>query len=113
MKGSAALTFVYTSFPSVLVQAGLLHDFSFPSCGCDACDETWESSADGLEWTTLEAFGSSRARLWNCSQGPRPAAASTEVAILFTITFSVPRPHSTAAGCAVVDQRRLENLPSP
>lgn len=47
---SASLTFVCTSFPSVIVHAGLLHDFLYPVCGCDACDETWEHLADELEW---------------------------------------------------------------
>src|SRR5690554_2561679 len=36
---AASLTFVYTSFPGVTVHAGLLHDFPFPDCGCDACDD--------------------------------------------------------------------------
>ena len=49
----ASLTFVYTSFPGVMVHAGLLHDFPFPSCGCDACDESLEGVADELEWTVL------------------------------------------------------------
>lgn len=56
---AAALTFVYTSYPSVIVHAGILHDFLFPVCGCDACDESWETTADGLEWTvaTVAAGG--------------------------------------------------------
>jgi hypothetical protein len=45
----APLTLVYTTYPGVLVHAGLLHDFPFPDCGCDACDETAESEAGGLE----------------------------------------------------------------
>lgn len=48
--GSAPLTFVLTSVPSVLIHAGLLVDLRFPSCGCDACDETWESAAEDMEW---------------------------------------------------------------
>ena len=44
--GSATLTFVFTSFPGIRLHAGFLPDFSFPPCGCDACDETWESCAD-------------------------------------------------------------------
>ncbi|MCS3844355.1 DUF6226 family protein [Microbacterium sp. AK031] len=47
---AAPLTFVFTSFPSILVHAGLLHDFLYPVCGCDACDETWERVADSMEW---------------------------------------------------------------
>jgi hypothetical protein len=49
---AAPLTFVFTSFPSVIVHAGLLHDLLYPVCGCDACDETWEHAADRMEWQT-------------------------------------------------------------
>lgn len=50
---AAALTFVFTSYPGVIVHAGLLHDFRYPACGCDACDETAESLADDMEWHVL------------------------------------------------------------
>ena len=52
-RDEAALTFVFTSFPGVAVHAGLLHDFAFPDCGCDACDESVERVADELEWAVL------------------------------------------------------------
>lgn len=52
-RAAAPVTFVYTSFPSVIIHAGELHDFPFPFCGCDACDESWESAVDELEWTVL------------------------------------------------------------
>ncbi len=29
----------------------MLHDFHFPLCGCDACDDEVRSLADELEWT--------------------------------------------------------------
>ena len=45
---AATLTFVFTDYPGIVVHAGLLHDFSYPICGCDACDETWGSIADDL-----------------------------------------------------------------
>ncbi|GAA4046531.1 DUF6226 family protein [Agromyces indicus] len=48
---SAPLTFVLTSFPGVYLHAGVLHDFHFPVCGCDACDDDVRSLADDLEWT--------------------------------------------------------------
>jgi hypothetical protein len=47
---AAALTFVFTSFPSVIVRAGELQEFLYPICGCDACDETWDRTAEELEW---------------------------------------------------------------
>lgn len=46
----APLTFVFTSFPSVIVVAGAVTQLLFPFCGCDACDEPWEYSADEMEW---------------------------------------------------------------
>lgn len=49
----AALTFVFTDYPGIVLHAGLLHDFYFPSCGCDACDSTWEAEAQALEETVL------------------------------------------------------------
>jgi hypothetical protein len=50
---AAGLTFVFTSYPSVIVHAGLLRNFCYPDCGCDACDETWQTQADEMEWQTL------------------------------------------------------------
>ncbi|HWC31247.1 MAG TPA: DUF6226 family protein [Dehalococcoidia bacterium] len=49
----APLTFVFTPFPGVIVHAGVLHDFPFPGCGCDACDESGENAIDELEGTVL------------------------------------------------------------
>lgn len=45
----ASLTFVFTAYPGIHVHAGLLHDFHYPVCGCDACDSTWDAEADDLE----------------------------------------------------------------
>lgn len=52
-SGAAPLTFVLTGYPGVIVHAGELHDFPFPVCGCDACDETVETTADRLEMLVL------------------------------------------------------------
>lgn len=48
---AARLTFVLTSFPGVYLHAGSLHDFHFPVCGCDACDDEVEDLVDDFEWT--------------------------------------------------------------
>lgn len=48
---AAPLTFVLTEFPGVCLHAGSLHDFDFPVCGCDACDDDAMNLADELEWT--------------------------------------------------------------
>lgn len=45
----ASLTLVFTAYPGIYMHAGLLHDFHYPVCGCDACDSTWEGEADELE----------------------------------------------------------------
>lgn len=52
-SGAAPLTFVLTGYPGVVVHAGVLHDFPFPLCGCDACDETAETTADRMERAVL------------------------------------------------------------
>ncbi|MGO4191148.1 DUF6226 family protein [Arthrobacter sp. YAF17] len=62
-SGAAPLTFVLTGYPGVAVHAGVLHDFPFPVCGCDACDETAETTADRLELLVLSvAAGGYRER---------------------------------------------------
>jgi hypothetical protein len=50
---AAPMTFVFLEAPGVIVHAGVLHDFAFPACGCDACDETASSQADRLELLVL------------------------------------------------------------
>lgn len=54
---SASLTFVFTTYPGVLLHAGLVHDFFFPICGCDACDSSWDAEADQLERTVFAVVG--------------------------------------------------------
>lgn len=51
----APLTFVFTAYPGIFLHAGLLHDFHYPVCGCDACDSTWDAEADELERHVLAA----------------------------------------------------------
>ena len=50
---AAPLTFAFTSFPGVVMHAGMLHDFIYPSCGCDACDETAITQVEELEQLVL------------------------------------------------------------
>jgi hypothetical protein len=52
-SGAAPLTFVLTGYPGVVVHAGALHDFPYPVCGCDACDETAETTAHRMELLVL------------------------------------------------------------
>ncbi|WP_152650650.1 DUF6226 family protein [Demequina aurantiaca] len=50
---AAGVTFVFTSFPGVIVHAGVLQDLRFPDCDCDACDESGVDQAGELEWQVL------------------------------------------------------------
>ncbi|TFV81796.1 hypothetical protein E4V99_12595 [Microbacterium sp. dk485] len=50
---AASLTLVFTAYPGIYMHAGLLNDFHYPVCGCDACDSTWEGEADDLERQVL------------------------------------------------------------
>jgi Family of unknown function (DUF6226) len=46
---AATLTFVFSAFPSVYLEAGVAFSDRFPFCGCDACDESVEGAARDLE----------------------------------------------------------------
>ena len=35
------------------MHAGLLNDFHYPVCGCDACDSNWQAEADDFERQVL------------------------------------------------------------
>lgn len=50
---SAPITVVFTDFPGIVVMAGVLWAEPLPSCGCDACDASWETVADDLEWQIM------------------------------------------------------------
>ncbi|AMB60586.1 hypothetical protein AWU67_15065 [Microterricola viridarii] len=54
---AAPLSFAFTNFPGVFVEAGLLHTFPYPICGCDACDETAENQAAEVEELVLGVAG--------------------------------------------------------
>jgi hypothetical protein len=47
-KDAATLTVALTDFPGVRVPAGHWHTLDFPSCGCDACDESPDELAADL-----------------------------------------------------------------
>lgn len=42
---AAPLTVAFTAFPGISLRAGRWYVWPFPSCGCDACDETAEVEA--------------------------------------------------------------------
>lgn len=46
---AAPLVVVLTQYPGVLMKAGVLWEWAYPVCGCDACDEVWEPLAEQLE----------------------------------------------------------------
>jgi hypothetical protein len=45
---AAPILFSYTAFPGLRVWVGRWHTDAFPSCGCDACDETADGEAARL-----------------------------------------------------------------
>lgn len=45
----APIAIAFTEFPSVIVRYGKWLSDPFPSCGCDACDETAEGEGERLE----------------------------------------------------------------
>ena len=53
----ASLTFGFTPFPAVFLHAGVLRDFAYPNCGCDACDHGIEELLDYLEWSVFAVTG--------------------------------------------------------
>lgn len=52
---SASVTIVYSTYPGLRAHIGLLQDAHFPVCGCDACDDTWQSEAERFERTIFAA----------------------------------------------------------
>ena len=47
--GAAPITVSFSTFPSLSVRLGRWYTDFFPSCGCDACDETAEYESERLE----------------------------------------------------------------
>jgi hypothetical protein len=47
--GAAPLVVTFTAFPGLRVRFGRWCMIAFPTCGCDACDETAESEAERLK----------------------------------------------------------------
>ena len=46
---AAPLTIGFTTYPGLILHAGLLHDFVYPTCGCDVCDEAAVGQVEQLE----------------------------------------------------------------
>lgn len=72
---AAPLIFAFTPHPGIILHAGALQEFVFPSCGCDACDEEWVSQAENLEWIVLAVaagrFAESISRGWRATHTMR------------------------------------------
>lgn len=56
-EACAPLVIVLTDFPGVRVWAGVLFAEVCPACGCNACDERWDTGAEDLEWVTFTIVG--------------------------------------------------------
>jgi len=93
-RDAAGLTIIYTSFPSIEVQAGVFFAEPFPDCGCDACDDEWSGVADHLESVVLAVVHgtfsetvtgrSLETRLWY------PDGSSASAAVLKDLPYSSP-----------------------
>ena len=46
--GAAPITIAFSDFPGLRVRFGRWYVVAFPTCGCDACDETTESETERL-----------------------------------------------------------------
>ncbi|WP_104082585.1 DUF6226 family protein [Cryobacterium sp. Y11] len=65
---------------------GLLHDFHFPVCGCDACDNDVTDLVEDFEWSEsqvrlLSVCGWDRASVIGCA-GPLAVAGEREHPLL-------------------------------
>ena len=58
---AAPITLSFTTFPGLSVRLGRWYTDSFPTCGCDACDETSEGEGERLE-NLVEALTAGRFR---------------------------------------------------
>jgi hypothetical protein len=70
LDSAAPLEVVFTDHPGIAVRAGVLYESTLPPCGCDACDETWQSAAERLESLVLSVV-SGGFREW-VGKGLRP-----------------------------------------
>ena len=79
---AAPIGVAFTTFPSIIVRCGRWFVEPFPSCGCDACDETAEDQGEQLqqivrdvvagrfvEKLTIPLWGQAR-RSWSIGFGP-------------------------------------------
>lgn len=111
-SGSGApLVVVLTSFPVVHVHAGVLFTTRYPSCGCNACDETWEPVAEELEWQLLAIAGGGFAEEVS---PPRRASWSYErgVGLVMGMGQTVShRLHALDGGSGASGQSRAEDIP--
>lgn len=94
---AAPLTFVFSPFPGILLHAGFLFEDRYPSCGCDACDEEWESTAMELERAVGAVVGG------GFSEGFAPDAE-------LPVWFRFARPDGGRSGSARADAYPAELL---
>lgn len=97
---AASLTFVFTDFPGLVVHAGALHDFLFPVCGCDACDDTAERLGDDLEQLVFGVAAGGYAERYSADAGNLHFS-------LHAADGSGAR-HGTQFDAGPVDMKRLE-----
>ncbi|WP_291379049.1 DUF6226 family protein [Demequina sp.] len=69
----APITIIFTDLPGITLLAGVLVVEYAPSCGCDACDQVWDSAADDLEWLVMAVIEGGLTE--HVSRGPRPTVS--------------------------------------
>ena len=88
---AASLTFGFTAYPAVIVHSGLLHDFWFPVCGCDACDDTALRQVEELEQHVFAVVGGDYREAYNSEE---------ELPVSFSLTIAGGGDSAARAGAA-------------
>lgn len=52
-RKAAPLTVAFAPYPGIVLHAGALYCESFPGCGCDACDDSWDPVASEFEFAVF------------------------------------------------------------
>lgn len=99
---AAPIAIGFTTFPGLMVRFGRWQVGPFPTCGCDACDETYEREAEHLE-QLIEAVTSG-----GFSESIRPAPFGNEVWLDAAYRYT----GGSESGGGIVDLSRFERMKS-
>lgn len=94
---AAPLTVAFTGFPGLTVRFGRWHVESFPSCGCDACNEDPVELGDQLRQSVSDLVRGRFSERWRCYPTPSLAysfstrSGSTRVSLTELGRYGRPR----------------------